>query len=92
MKRFRLISLILALMMLLSGCSLPGGETGLMLTPPTMSLGREALTKAIKAAIGENYELVYPQEGSYRTGIISEDLTGDGVNEALCFYRPTAAD
>ncbi|MBQ7035162.1 MAG: VCBS repeat-containing protein [Clostridia bacterium] len=92
MKRNRLISFILALMLLLSGCSLPGGETGLMLTPPTMSLGREALTKAIKAAIGENYELVYPQEGSYRTGIISEDLTGDGENEALCFYRTTAAN
>ncbi len=86
MKRKCLISLILMFALLLTGCSLPSGEAHMMLTPPTLSSGREALTKAIKSAIGEGYELVYPQEGSYRTGIISVDLTGDGVTEAICFY------
>ncbi|MBR2012704.1 MAG: VCBS repeat-containing protein [Clostridia bacterium] len=91
MKRIKIISFILILALLLSGCSLPGGETGLMLIPPTMSSRREALTKAIKAAVGESYELVYPQEGSYRTGIVSKDLDGDDKTEAICFYRPTSA-
>lgn len=91
MKRIKIISFILIFALLLSGCSLPGGETSLMLTPPTMSSRREALTKAIKAAVGEGYELVYPQEGSYRTGIISKDLNGDDKTEAICFYRPIAA-
>ncbi len=90
MKIKSLISLILMLSLLLTGCSLPTGETDLMLTPPTLSSGREALTKAIKSAIGEGYELVYPQEGSYRTGIISVDLTGDGQTEAICFYSRTS--
>ncbi len=89
MKRVKIVSFILILVLLLSGCSLPGGETGLMLMPPTLSSRREALTKAMKAAIGEGYELVYPQEGSYRTGIISMDLNGDDKTEAICFYRPT---
>ncbi len=88
MKRKSFLILIIVLAMLLSGCSL-GGDMGTMLTPPTMSVGREALTKAIKSAIGEGYELVYPQAGSYRTGIISEDLNGDGQTEAVCFYHPT---
>ncbi len=91
MKRIKVISFILIMALLLSGCSLPGGETSLMLTPPTMSSRREALTKAIKAAVGESYELVYPQEGSYRTGIVSMDLNGDDKTEAICFYRPTSA-
>lgn len=86
MKKRNLISFILVLAVLLTGCSLPSGEADLMLTPPALSSGREALTKAIKSAIGEGYELVYPQEGSYRTGIISVDLTGDGQTEAICFY------
>lgn len=90
MKRIKILSFILILALLLSGCSLPRGETGLMLTPPTMSSRREALTKAIKAAIGEGYELVYPQEGSYRTGMISMDLNGDDKTEAICFYRRTS--
>ena len=88
MKRKSLLIWIIALAVLLSGCSL-GGDMGTMLTPPAMSVGREALNKAIKSAIGEGYELVYPQAGSYRTGIISEDLNGDGQTEAVCFYRPT---
>ncbi len=92
MKKVKLISFILILALLLSGCSLPGGETSLMLIPPTMSSRREALTKAIKAAVGESYELVYPQEGSYRTGIVSKDLDGDDKTEAICFYRPTSTD
>lgn len=91
MKRTKIISFILLLALVLSGCSLPGGETSLMLAPPTMSSRREALTKAIKSAIGESYELVYPQEGSYRTGIVSKDLDGDDKTEAICFYRPTSA-
>ena len=72
---------------MLSGCSI-GGDMATMLTPPAMSVGREALTQSIKAAIGEGYELVYPQAGSYRTGIISVDLNGDEQTEAVCFYRP----
>ncbi len=91
MKRKSLFILIMAAMLLLSSCSL-GGDMGTLLTPPTMSVGRETLTKAIKAAIGEGYELVYPQAGSYRTGIISEDLNGDGQTEAVCFYRPTKSE
>lgn len=87
MKRRSLLILILILALMLSGCSL-GADMSTMLTPPTMSVGREALTKAIKSAIGESYELVYPLAGSYRTGIISEDLTGDGQTEAVCFYQP----
>ncbi len=76
----------------LSSCSVFTGELSGMLTPPALSSGRQALTKAIKAAVGESYELVYPQAGSYRTGIISVDLNGDNVNEAICFYRPTTTE
>lgn len=86
MRRNIFLSWILIAALLLSGCSF-GGEIGTMLSPPAMSVGREALTGAIRAVIGGSYELVYPQAGSYRTGIISEDLNGDGETEAICFYR-----
>lgn len=87
MKRKTFLSFIIGIALLLSGCSI-GGDMATMLTPPAMSVGREALTQSIKAAIGEGYELVYPQAGSYRTGIISVDLNGDEQTEAVCFYRP----
>ncbi len=89
MKRTKIILFLIIGTLLLSGCSLSGEEIGAMLTPPAMGAGREELSQAINASIGEGYELVYPQSGSYRTGIISEDLTGDGETEAICFYRPS---
>lgn len=88
MKRKVFLSFIIIAALFLSGCSM-GGEMEALLTPPAMSVGREALTQAIKSAIGESYELVYPQAGSYRTGIISVDLNGDEKTEAVCFYKPT---
>lgn len=89
-KRGLLSALIAAAVISLSSCSALTGDLTGMLTPPTLSSGREALTRAIHAAVGESYELVYPQAGSYRTGIISVDLTGNGQTEAVCFYKPTA--
>ncbi len=89
MQRKGIFLILIILSLLISGCSLPGQEIGAMLTPPAMSSGREALSQAINVSIGEGYELVYPQAGSYRTGIISVDLTGDGEKEAICFYRPS---
>lgn len=88
MQRKGMFLILIILSLLLTGCSLTGQNISAMLTPPAMSSGREALSQAINSAIGEGYELVYPQAGSYRTGIISVDLTGDGEKEALCFYRP----
>ncbi len=88
MKRRAFLSFLLIACLCLSGCSV-GGEMEGLLTPPAMSVGREALTQSIKAVIGESYELVYPQAGSYRTGIISVDLNGDEKTEAVCFYKPT---
>lgn len=90
MKKTFFISFILIFTLLLSGCAFPGGDTSAMLTPPALSIGREALTKTMKEVIGEEYELQYPQDGSYRTGIIPVDLDGDEVNEAVCFYRPAS--
>lgn len=86
MKKRSFFILILILSLLLTGCSI-GGEVGTMLKPPALSVGREALTKALRSIIGDSYELIYPQAGSYRTGIIPMDLTGDGAVEAVCFYK-----
>lgn len=87
MKKISILSFILILVMILSGCAFPGGDTETMLTPPSLGIGRDALTKAMKEIIGEEYELVYPQDGAYRTGVIPVDLNVDGENEAVCFYR-----
>ncbi len=87
MKRKTLMTFILAAILLLcSSCSVFTGELSGMLTPPALSTSRQALTKTLKTVLGD-YELVYPQSGSYRTGIIPVDLNGDQNTEAVCFYK-----
>lgn len=87
MKRKTLmIMLLAAVMVLTSSCSVFTGELSGMLTPPALSTSRQALTKTLKSVLGD-YELVYPQSGPYRTGIIPVDLNNDDTNEAVCFYR-----
>ncbi len=85
-KRSFLLAVVWVLLTVLSGCSLPGGEMSSMLTPPSLSVGREALTRELNSIIGEDYELIAPKGGAYRTAIISRDIDGDEQNEAVCFY------
>lgn len=86
-KRNRLLPMLLAVLLALGGCAFPGGEMSSMLSPPSLSVGREALTRELNSIIGEDYELIAPKSGSYRTAIISKDVNGDEQNEAICFYR-----
>ena len=86
-KRLFLPIVLWMLLLALGGCSLPGGEMSSMLTPPSLSVGREALTRELNSIIGEDYELIAPKGGAYRTAIISKDINGDDQNEAICFYR-----
>ncbi len=87
MKRKTLMTILLAAVLLFSSsCSVFTGELSGMLTPPALSTSRQALTKTLKSVLGD-YELVYPQSGSYRTGIIPVDLNGDQVTEGVCFYK-----
>ncbi len=86
-RRTLLLAVVAAILMALSGCSFPGGELSAMLTPPSLSVGREALTRELNSIIGGDYELIAPKGGSYRTAIIPKDVNGDEKNEAICFFR-----
>ena len=86
MKKIRLITILILLCITLSSCRLTRFDTDTLLTPPQMNVANQQIQKALATAVGDSYQLVYPKTGEHQNAIISADLTGDGNNEALCFY------
>ena len=82
----KLLTPVIAVM-LLCGCDAQffGGDRQLMRPPYPAGEDRniqEELTKSLGS-----FTLKYPKSGSYRSAIVRTDLTGDGRNDALVFYR-----
>ena len=86
MKKIRFISIVLVLLMMLTSCNITSFDTDGLLSPPQMNTANNEILKTLRSVIGNSYELIYPSSGNYQTAIISVDLTGNNVNEAVCFY------
>ena len=91
----RLLALLLAVVLCLSGCSSLGGGSDIlaMLSPPKEQadfLGiKEALQNHFSTAMDgkSNIIYLYPNSGEFRSPIVTCDLNRDGNPEAIVFYR-----
>ena len=87
--KLRLPAALLGACMILfaNGCSF--WELGLndALRPPK-TMGDEAeIEKLISESAKGSYILKYPKNGNYRSAIITQDIDGDNVSEAIAFFR-----
>lgn len=70
-----------------SGCDFTDFSTESILRPPK-TMGDDAeIEQLISDTAKGAYTLKYPKNGNYRSAIIMTDLDGDGVDEAVAFYR-----
>ena len=71
----------------LCGCDtqLFGGDRQLM-RPPYPAGEDRSIQEELTKSLG-SFTLKYPKSGIYRSAIVRTDLTGDGKNDALVFYR-----
>ena len=90
MRKQRLIAIISAAALLLSGCSSLSLSGPDILTPPRAAGNRAQLQSLIEKDAGGSYTLITPITGEYKSGIISHDFDGDGEEDAIALY--TAAD
>lgn len=70
-----------------SGCSSIGFSDTELMRPPKATGEKAAIQNAIESIAGGEYTLKYPQNGDYRSAIITEDLTQSGIEEVVVFYR-----
>ncbi len=88
--RFPVLAKILAPVLavaFLSGCSTQffNGDRQLM-RPPYPAGEERNIQEELTKSLG-SFTLKYPKSGSYRSAIVRTDLTGDGKNDALVFFR-----
>ncbi len=88
--RLRILFILLATVVLLTGCSNFGMNAEDLMRPPKLSAEQQNIYSALSAAIGEEILLKYPQEGEFRSAFIMNDIDYDGEEEALVFYTTAA--
>ena len=86
--KLRIPAAVLGACMLFSagGCSFLELSLDDALRPPK-TMGNEAkIEKLISDSAKGGYTLKYPKNGNYRSAIITKDLDGDDVAEAIAFF------
>lgn len=93
MKIIKIISLILIIAVVFSGCSLNFFSVESLLSPPSQGGEngeiQEAFNKAMKDKV---VQLKVPVSGEYQTSFVMYDLNGDDVDEALVFYSDSSTE
>lgn len=69
----------------LSGCSFAGFSTQNLMSPPKVNADQQSIYKVLQGA-QQDVTFIYPRSGQYRSAIIMEDFTGDGVEDAIGFH------
>lgn len=86
MKR-ALALLLAAALFCLSGCSLTPASMESLLSPPVRTEEQSEIYQALLGSVNANISLVYPRSGEYTSAFVVEDIDGDGLEDALVFYR-----
>ncbi len=89
MKKIRIFAVMLAVILILTGCSFRTVNEFYSL--PKRSEGYTNLQSVIQSAMGD-WEYAAPQSGEYQQTLQSADLDGDGNNEYLLFAKSNSAE
>ena len=82
------LALLLSLFLLVTeipSCSFTGLSAQNLMTAPKANADQQAIYRQLQGT-QTDVNFVYPRNGSYRSAIIMEDFTGNGVEDAIGFH------
>lgn len=85
-KKFLAILLSMLFILPLTGCSVMGLDTRALLSPPKANEDQQEIHKLLQGD-DTDFNFVYPKNGDYRSAVIMQDFTGDGIQDAIGFYE-----
>ncbi len=88
-KKVRFLMLAAMLLVVLTGCGLKSPDELYQLPKPTPQY--ESLQGNLDALLKSGYEYAAPLSGNNTQSVQLEDLDGDGVDEAVAFFRESGA-
>lgn len=93
MKIIKVVSLILIIAVVFSGCSLNFFSVESLLAPPSQGGENGEIQDAFNKAMRDKVvQLKAPVSGEYQTSFVLYDLNADGVEEALVFYSDSSTE
>lgn len=92
MKKYGMLSLLIAVCVFLASCSGFGVNIDDSLSPPKPSGELYEIQKTLETAVGHDVNLVYPSAGEYRSAIITKDINFDGKYDVFSFYSTETDD
>lgn len=88
-RKWKLGSLLLCLLLLLTGCGLRSGDE--LYALPKTSMEYESLQRGLQQLLDSGLEYVSPLSGANTQPVQDVDLNGDGIGEAVAFFRDNSA-
>ncbi len=82
-----LIALLLACLVMLSGCSVIGLDSKALMSPPREDGDRGSIHSLLIDTVGGEITFRYPRKGEYRSAIVTKDFTGDRQEDAIALYE-----
>lgn len=87
--RKSLVAACLVLMLLLCSCDeIFKANNQPLIEPPVVFEEQDEIKNALNKSVNTQIVLEYPQTGNNRSAFLLCDLTGDGNDEVVAFYRP----
>lgn len=87
-RRLAVVTILWVLLSLLSGCGLRSGDD--LYALPKTSVEYESLQQALQELLDGGLEYAPPLSGSNTQPVQDVDLDGDGIGEAVAFFRDTS--
>ncbi len=85
--KLKAVAAALVLSVLLSGCSFAGLDAQTLMKPPKPTGEKADIHNLLLSKAGDKMTLKYPRSGSYRSAIITHDISGDSSEEAMAIYQ-----
>ena len=80
------VAVLLSLTLVLQGCSLFSLEGSDIMCPPKATGTNAQIQELIEDRTSSDYTLIYPNNGSMRSAIITYDIDSDKEDETIAFY------
>lgn len=87
-RRLGTLTILIVLLCLLTGCGLRSGDD--LYALPKTSVEYESLQRALQGLLDSGLEYAAPLSGSNTQPVQDVDLNGDGIGEAVAFFRDSS--
>ena len=88
----KLIPLVCAAGLLFSGCNYMSANLETLVRPPNLSQRQEEIYNALEMSVqpSGSINLISPESGNYRSGVVFNDIDSEPTEEAIAFYKTSS--